>query len=116
MAKHEVKSCPRCEKPFECKVNNITQCQCYGLQISEATQEYLQQTQYDCLCAKCLQELDNIVKTASETPLPRRYGEFQEGLHYYVENGLLVYTEFYHIQRGYCCGSGCRHCAYGFGN
>ncbi|MEO6962656.1 MAG: DUF5522 domain-containing protein [Puia sp.] len=25
-----------------------------------------------------------------------------------------MFTEFYHISRGYCCRSGCRHCAYGF--
>jgi hypothetical protein len=30
----------------------------------------------------------------------------------YFENGLLVYTAAYHLNRGYCCGSGCRHCPY----
>ena len=24
--------------------------------------------------------------------------------------GLLVFTERYHQARGWCCGSGCRHC------
>lgn len=31
---------------------------------------------------------------------------------WYVENGLLVYTAAYHLKRGYCCGSECRHCPY----
>jgi hypothetical protein len=31
---------------------------------------------------------------------------------YYMENGLLVFTEAYHLRRGACCGSGCRHCPY----
>jgi len=31
---------------------------------------------------------------------------------YYFENGLLVYTAVYHLKRGWCCGSGCRHCPY----
>jgi hypothetical protein len=31
---------------------------------------------------------------------------------WYLENGLLVYTAAYHLKRGYCCGSGCRHCPY----
>ncbi len=31
---------------------------------------------------------------------------------YYVENGLLVYTATFHLKRGSCCGSGCRHCPY----
>ena len=33
---------------------------------------------------------------------------------YYLENGLIVFTREYHLQRGYCCKSGCRHCPYGF--
>lgn len=33
---------------------------------------------------------------------------------YYIENGLYVFTESYHLKRGYCCESGCRHCPYGF--
>ena len=31
---------------------------------------------------------------------------------YYFENGMLVYTAANHLKRGYCCGSGCRHCPY----
>jgi len=31
---------------------------------------------------------------------------------YYLENGKVVFTPNYHIERGYCCGSGCRHCPY----
>lgn len=31
---------------------------------------------------------------------------------YYIENGLYVFTEKYHLKRGHCCGSGCRHCPY----
>lgn len=33
---------------------------------------------------------------------------------YYMENGLIVFTEAYHLKRGYCCKKGCRHCPYGF--
>ena len=35
-----------------------------------------------------------------------------EGEDYYLERGLLVFTARYHLRRGYCCGSGCRHCPY----
>jgi hypothetical protein len=35
-----------------------------------------------------------------------------EGEDYYLENGYLVFTAKYHLKRGYCCGSGCRHCPY----
>lgn len=42
---------------------------------------------------------------------------FIEGIHfYYNENNFLVFTEKYHLQRGYCCGNGCRHCPYNYEN
>ena len=38
-----------------------------------------------------------------------------EGVHYYInQQGYWVFTEAYHLARGYCCKSGCRHCPYGF--
>lgn len=33
---------------------------------------------------------------------------------FYWENGLMVFTAAFHLKRGYCCKSGCRHCPYGF--
>ncbi|MCB0544684.1 MAG: hypothetical protein KDC70_14255 [Saprospiraceae bacterium] len=35
-----------------------------------------------------------------------------EGRDYYLENGYWVFTEHYLLERGHCCGSGCRHCPY----
>ncbi|MBL7859392.1 MAG: hypothetical protein JNM57_16995 [Cyclobacteriaceae bacterium] len=29
---------------------------------------------------------------------------------FYLENGLTVFTEAYHLKRGYCCKNACRHC------
>jgi len=31
---------------------------------------------------------------------------------YYLENGLLVFTEKFHLKRGFCCNNGCRHCPF----
>ncbi len=37
-----------------------------------------------------------------------------KGEDYYIDpNGLYVFTEKYHLKRGYCCKSKCRHCPYG---
>ncbi|TNE55095.1 MAG: hypothetical protein EP338_05115 [Bacteroidetes bacterium] len=33
---------------------------------------------------------------------------------YYSPEGYLIFTEAYHLKRGYCCQSGCKHCPYGF--
>jgi len=38
----------------------------------------------------------------------------QEGIDYYFEDGLMVFTSRFLQQRGYCCESGCRHCPYGY--
>ena len=36
-----------------------------------------------------------------------------EGVDFYVnEDGFFVFTEAYHLKRGTCCGSGCKHCPY----
>ena len=39
-------------------------------------------------------------------------GKLEEGLDYYFENGLMVLTAHFLLNRGYCCGNGCRHCPY----
>ena len=41
------------------------------------------------------------------------YDKLKEGVDYYFnENGLIVLTEKYHLDKGYCCGNGCKHCPY----
>ncbi len=36
-----------------------------------------------------------------------------EGIDFYREpGGRLVFTELYHLKRGYCCNGRCRHCPY----
>ena len=35
---------------------------------------------------------------------------------YYNEDGYIVLTEKYHLQKGTCCGNGCKHCPYDFVN
>ena len=49
-------------------------------------------------------------------PCPDSFmSQLKEGIDYYMnEDGLLVFTEAYHLKRGYCCRSGCRHCPYGY--
>ena len=33
---------------------------------------------------------------------------------YYSKDGLIIFTEKYHLNRGYCCQSKCKHCPYGY--
>ena len=40
--------------------------------------------------------------------------DLKEGIDYYIDEatGCLVFTREYHLKRGHCCKSGCRHCPY----
>jgi hypothetical protein len=40
----------------------------------------------------------------------------KEGEDFYWEGPYMVFTEAWHLKRGYCCGSACRHCPYGHEN
>ena len=31
---------------------------------------------------------------------------------FYYEGSYMVFTAAYHLKRGYCCNSDCRHCPY----
>lgn len=40
-----------------------------------------------------------------------------EGMDFYFnEQGFIVLTEKYHLEKGFCCGNGCRHCPYKYQN
>lgn len=81
----------------------------------------------DCMCPDCLhnktkEKIDEYVahmtpekalheNKAKELPSTRHY---VEGIDYYKENDNWVFTAWYHLKRGHCCESGCRHCPYGF--
>ncbi len=40
--------------------------------------------------------------------------KLEEGDFYMSDDGYMVFTEKYHLKRGYCCKSGCKHCPYGY--
>ncbi|WP_166643919.1 DUF5522 domain-containing protein [Pedobacter nutrimenti] len=40
----------------------------------------------------------------------------EEGVDFYFnEEGLMVFTEAYHLKRGHCCKNKCRHCPWKYG-
>jgi hypothetical protein len=58
-----------------------------------------------CICRACVSAFGR--EQSRLRPQPIRPGDF-----YMDQNGLLVFTADYHLRRGYCCGSACRHCPY----
>src|SRR5258705_1070903 len=114
MNKHEEKYCPRFGASFTCKTGDIANCQCTSIRLGEDTIKFLAQTPFDCLCKDCLSKINHDIRVSKAYKFPTQKEMFIEGLHYYKEGGYWVFTELYHILRGHCCKSGCRHCVYGF--
>ncbi|WP_413533657.1 cysteine-rich CWC family protein [Empedobacter brevis] len=109
-----MESCSRCNETIECKVNDIENCACSTIIVKDEIQEFLKKTHYKCLCNSCLEKLNYYVELDHEYPQPTTPSEFIPHIHYYIENGYWVFTEFFHYQKGKCCQNGCRHCAYGY--
>ncbi|MEJ0103144.1 MAG: cysteine-rich CWC family protein [Bacteroidota bacterium] len=66
MSLHEEKYCPRCLKVFECKPGNITQCQCYDIQMTTEQNAYIEDRYNNCLCRNCLSQLQNETRLFKE--------------------------------------------------
>ncbi len=43
--------------------------------------------------------------------------QLEEGVDFYFnEQGFMVLTEKYHLEKGFCCGNGCLHCPFEYDN
>ena len=59
MPLHEVKTCPRCDAPFECKAGAIGQCDCSTIKLTIEEQAFIESRYKDCLCLNCLKDIKN---------------------------------------------------------
>jgi hypothetical protein len=118
--------CPICGGANECRIANgclyKDTCWCESNRIPAHVQRYLAAMQPEpaCLCHRCLtsiarhaticdepQEILACVR-AETTAIPAlTAGDF-----YLDVEGRTVFTAAYHLKRGYCCDSGCRHCPF----
>ena len=54
-------------------------------------------------------------KLAKFVAMSKSNQNLQEGIdYYYTPEGYKCFTEKFHLDRGYCCKSGCKHCPYGY--
>lgn len=104
------KECPLCHTTFTCQAGDIEHCQCSTVTLTASQREALQKQANDCVCNTCLaKQAQNLPK-----PVKRKKADLVENVDYYMEGPYFVFTAHHHLQRGYCCKSGCRHCPYGF--
>ena len=49
-------------------------------------------------------------KNSKEKSHSKKLTEHED--YYFNKDGLMVFTEQYHLKRGYCCQNSCTHCPY----
>ncbi|MFY7732663.1 MAG: cysteine-rich CWC family protein [Bacteroidia bacterium] len=52
------KICKKCQQPFDCNMENIMQCQCYGIALTSHAKQLISNTFSDCLCKNCLLKIN----------------------------------------------------------
>ncbi|MEO6683379.1 MAG: cysteine-rich CWC family protein [Ginsengibacter sp.] len=112
--KAENKECGNCGAEIICNSKEVEQCFCSKVELSSDTRRFLTKTYFDCLCKSCLESFNQKIESAKSYSFPSGKNEFIEGVHFYKDGNMWVFTELYHILKQSCCGNGCRHCAYGF--
>ena len=113
------KQCPLCDAEFTCDPEQeAASCWCNRYPAIMPVENA-----HDCHCPNCLamlagETINNHLDTLShETALIlasgyRNDGVLIENIDYTIDAGNLVFSCWYHLKRGTCCGNGCRHCPY----
>ena len=55
------KKCPRCGATFICSHDDIVRCQCATVALDAKAREYIATNYTDCLCARCLAQINKEV-------------------------------------------------------
>jgi hypothetical protein len=104
-------NCPLCGEPNQCQLSAVgasdRPCWCASMKFPPEVLARVpaDQVNKSCICKRCVETA--LRESHRQTPVAVKPGDF-----YFDPGGLLVFTAAYHLRRGYCCGSGCRHCPY----
>ena len=81
------------------------------------------ESQQACLCESCLsqaiqEKILNCINTGSQQDIIAMASQYSidekliVGIDYLIEGYNWVFTQWYHLKRGYCCGNACKNCPY----
>jgi hypothetical protein len=107
----EATNCPLCARPNDCQLCTVASykgpCWCAKVKIPEAliAQVPPELQNKACICLTCVMKFHR-GSAAGIAPPKVLPGDF------YFEGRMVVFTAEYHLRRGYCCESNCRHCPY----
>src|SRR5688572_11980586 len=104
------KDCSSCGANFTCGPEG-TDDKCWCEHLPHVS--FVASEDQNCLCPRCLreaiEELNCLGSAAAKGVNPLRQTALNpqpslvEGEDYYLEGGMLIFTESYHLRRGYCC-------------
>ena len=104
-------ACPLCGGDNRCQLCSPAAykgaCWCARVEVPAELLEQVPEEQRNraCICPDCVEKFHQ--RRAVQPPHSASSGDF-----YFDPDGRLVFTAAYHLRRGYCCGTGCRHCPY----
>lgn len=113
------KHCSVCNAEFDCGTSEPTiRCWCESLPAIMPLS-----FEQDCQCPSCLprtigkriQELIDNLETDRLVSIAAPYrsrSELVEHIDYTIEDGKYVFSKWFHLKRGTCCGNACRNCPY----
>jgi len=113
MNKTDTPYCTKCGNINKCTANENCWCAQYPSILTP-------KDKVTCFCSNCLKELiiEKSLKlienkdyiTIAKLGLP---SHLIEDLDYYINSsGDFVFTSWYHLRRGECCGNECKHCPF----
>ncbi|MGC3990934.1 MAG: cysteine-rich CWC family protein [Chthoniobacteraceae bacterium] len=121
---NRVGHCPICGRSNQCRMETGEAykgpCWCEKPTLSGAAVRRLTADLPEprCLCPDCLEAIatDSEITREELVERGREKIAFQPAAlidgDFYYEGPAMVFTAQYHLRRGSCCGSGCRHCPY----
>lgn len=103
--------CVKCQSNFNCNKQDIENCHCYAFNFNQKTKKIISENYKNCLCNKCLKLFNQFELNEINEDSDKKISLI-ENKHYYIENNLWVFTEYYHYLRGKCCENNCKNCIY----
>lgn len=111
-----MEKCSKCQNLLECKPLGACWCMDYP-------KIPIRNTSDQCLCSSCLEAsfaetINHSIAELSQDMMQSISNSFsienlREQVDYTInKDGLLQFTKWYLIKRGYCCGNGCYNCPY----
>ncbi|MBX2872537.1 MAG: hypothetical protein KTR30_10570 [Saprospiraceae bacterium] len=110
-------ACSNCGNILSCAADQATACWC-----AELPAILPPVTGKSCLCIDCLkaeiqEKIGLYVQQVKRGEIANQAHQYHtakliEDIDFYMENGLMVLSSWFHLKRGECCGNACRHCPY----